>query len=610
MATLLNKFALLFETNAKQASIETKGLDKSLDDVTKGLKDADKSTEKLSKANFKLNKATKAIRQEYGKLKNDLPGINLGFDDLTGAVAGAAAAYLTFSGIKGLSIDNAAAIDAMGKLAERTGESAGQLYIWGEAAARFGGSAEGMYDDLVRLNDMSSDYANNGGGAAVDTFKRFNMQMRNTDGTLKTSSQLILELADNVKGLSKQEISGIGEQLGFSSGTVAMLQQGRAAIEAQIARQKQLGTITKEATKNSAAFNDQLADVAQIFKVSSYDFTSFLLPALTKGLKVVEEFTLYLRDNKNLVTGFFIAIAGVLSVLYIPAMVSAAAATLAATWPIIAIGAVVAALGAAFAFAYDDIMNFAEGNNSMLGDLVKKYPQLQIVIDTLIDTFKFLWEAIKTTSEYGVNMVEGFIAVAGRLLNIFTQFWIDFADSPKQAFVNMLNSVEKLVNDIIGKFTGMFDKVTGLWDKLPSFDSVVPDFLKGNDSVTPATNNNQPDFMPAFGTGSAIPDSLGGKNAALNLQSANAKAAVTNANVNPLNTMDAKTAVAAGYTSAAAGKDALAGNGSTSTTNTTTNNNDINLTINTQATDGKAIAGDIYKGLNYAMEEHSTGEKK
>jgi hypothetical protein len=109
----------------------------------------------------------------------------------------------------------------------------------------------------------------------------------------------------------------------------------------------------------------------------------------------------WLEDHKDLVAGVFIAIGAVVAVFYVPPMVAAAAATIAATWPILAIAAAIGVAAAAFALIYDDIMNFIDGNDSFIGQMVQKYPAVQSIVEGLAAAFKFLgqmasdvWRAI------------------------------------------------------------------------------------------------------------------------------------------------------------------------------------------------------------------------
>ncbi|MFX3916327.1 hypothetical protein ACJBW5_10320, partial [Streptococcus suis] len=89
--------------------------------------------------------------------------------------------------------------------------------------------------------------------------------------------------------------------------------------------------------------------------------TDMLLPAITWVIDKLGDLVKWFGENQTVITGFFIAIAAVAAYMYLPAMLAAAAATLAATCPFIAIGAAIGAAAAMFALIYDDIMNFIEG---------------------------------------------------------------------------------------------------------------------------------------------------------------------------------------------------------------------------------------------------------
>ena len=99
-------------------------------------------------------------------------------------------------------------------------------------------------------------------------------------------------------------------------------------------------------------------------------------------------------DHAMFVVGFFGAIAAVVAAIYLPAMIAAAAATLAATWPIIAIGAAIALAAAAFALIYDDIMNFIDGNDSMIGNMMEKYPLVKTLVMGIVEAFKFMGDVV------------------------------------------------------------------------------------------------------------------------------------------------------------------------------------------------------------------------
>lgn len=103
---------------------------------------------------------------------------------------------------------------------------------------------------------------------------------------------------------------------------------------------------------------------------------------------MVNKISHFCKENKHLVVGFFTAVATILLGKYIYAMKLASISTWTTLFPIIAIIAVIALLAAAFAIVYDDIMNFIDGNDSMIGRILEKYPRLKVVILALWETFK------------------------------------------------------------------------------------------------------------------------------------------------------------------------------------------------------------------------------
>ncbi|MEY0256623.1 hypothetical protein AB7X32_23095, partial [Morganella morganii] len=172
--------------------------------------------------------------------------------------------------------------------------------------------------------------------------------------------------------------------------TVELMMKGRKELERMMGAQKEYSGITKDSIEQSISFNKSMRSFEQSSGLLKNSFMELVIPILAKGLTWINKFVGFCKENKTLVTGFFIAIGIAIAAYYVPPMIAAAAATLAATWPIIAIVAIIALLAAAFALVYDDIMNFIDGNDSMIGRILDKYPGLKAVILALWDVFKKL----------------------------------------------------------------------------------------------------------------------------------------------------------------------------------------------------------------------------
>ncbi len=162
-------------------------------------------------------------------------------------------------------------------------------------------------------------------------------------------------------------------------------------------------------------------------------------------------------EHKDFVVGFFGAIAAVVAAIYLPAMIAAAAATLAATWPILAIGVAIVAAAAAFALIYDDIMNFIAGNDSMIGQIFEKYPMIKEIVFGLIDAFKQMGSAVGAVFEFigemwklqfdfimqGVEMIKSGLSSVGSFFGIGGDVDVSGANAQiAAASANPMNAVE------------------------------------------------------------------------------------------------------------------------------------------------------------------------
>lgn len=202
------------------------------------------------------------------------------------------------------------------------------------------------------------------------------------------------------------------------------------------------------------------------------------LPALTKVLSWVQTFVKFCQENKNIVVGFFTAVATILMGKYIHAMKLASISTWTTLFPIIAIIAVIALLAAAFAIVYDDIMNFIDGNDSMIGRILEKYPRLKIVILALWETFKKLFEYLKVIVGVVADIVVAGWNVMASGLKAYVKFLINcisviagwgksFAGvftTVTDAIVDAFNWMWKQVEKILGWVTKGIDSVKGVWE--------------------------------------------------------------------------------------------------------------------------------------------------
>lgn len=464
MAGLLDVFGVMFESDA--------------DDVKKGADEAGKSTEELEKKLVDTDKAAE--------------GLGGSFLDLIGSAKGAIAGVLSLGALTAGVVATAAMTDEIGKFSQTLGLNIEDVGAWGEAVVRSGGDAGAFQSSIEGLTKGLTDFAVTGGGTLAETFARIGVSATDSSGKVKSAFDVLPELADSFEGLSDAESAGLGDRLGLDQGTILLLQQGRHAVEELVDRQKQLGVATQEDYEIAALFNDQWADTKQVFQSLFVTSGSTILPLFTMILKGVEKLVFFLADHEALVSGFFIGVAGVILTVYGPAMAIAAAETLIAIAPLLLIAAAAAAFGAAIAIVVDDIYNFIQGNDSLIGNIAEKYPAIGRFVTEIGNAIKFV---IDTVSDLGSALVGVFAGEGGNavdaLANIIDGLFasidavLGLLYGLADAFVTAFTSPQEALNMLIDSFKNFAASVT---DLLPDIGGAVDDvadfFGFGSDDKT------------------------------------------------------------------------------------------------------------------------------
>jgi phage-related protein len=447
--SILETFYILFRSNADQVRDSTRTAQNSTNQLERTLADTDVRTQQVGEG----------FANMVGAAKKALISVLA----VSAAVASTKAAIGYVEGIRMTSL--------------AIGESTENIDAWGRSTKKFGGDAETFQGTLKSLNTSIRETAFTGDGAMSPMLRRLGLNLRDLSGNIKTPLQLLPEIADAFKRISPAEATHLGNQLGLDQATIMLLLQGRKGVEDLVAQQKRYGVVTAEDAELTKKFTMQMNDLSSVWGSISRGIALESVPAITwffEKLKVLGEF---ISDHKTLMQGAFIAVAAVLTTLYLPAMISVAAATLAATWPILLIVAAVAALAAAFAFAYDEVVNFMEGNDSLLGEAVKKWPVLGGIIKVIGEQIRVLANIAKWAAGFLSAMFtdpeaardEMFKGIEG-IIDYFTSEWPILGEGVQE--------LQSYFSELGDSVTGVFK---GIWEY---FESLVDRIKAGIKSIT------------------------------------------------------------------------------------------------------------------------------
>lgn len=436
----LSEGIVLLERNIQRA-------EQSINDQTATNNSASRETERLTRRNNELAESADEVADNYGKATSSLAGF-------LGRMAGMVGIGLTVGGIASFIQTTAEEVNTLSQSAEALELPVEDVDAFGKVITSMGGDAQGARDSLMDMSESIGEALQDTSSGKADVFKSLNISLKDMKGESIGAMEGIYRLSDAVQGMSKEEAVFRIKEVGITDNKIVeSILKGRKELEELTKKQKENGVVTKELALQSQKYKEVTGGLKTVFSSVMMSIMNSALPALTKVLSWVQTFVKFCQENKNLLIGFFSAIGLAVALYYVPPMLAAASATLAATWPIIAIIAIIALLAMAFAIVYDDIMNFIDGNDSMIGRILEKYPQLKIIILALWETFKKLFEYLKVI----VGVVADIVVAGWDLMATGLKAYVKF-------LINCISVIAGWGKSFAGVFTTVTDAVVGAFE--------------------------------------------------------------------------------------------------------------------------------------------------
>jgi hypothetical protein len=408
-----------------------------------------------------INKTFDAATQKAKAVADDVGGIGKESQKSSGEVENLGSALLRLAkplaaifGMQALSnlvTSTTEKIDKLGKTADFLGLDVGELDAWQEAAMRAGGSAEGLTGTIESLSSAAQEVSIKGKSRLTPYFKSLGISLVDSQKKARPALDLLRDLSRVFEKTSKAEAVGIGKKIGLDQGTIKLLQMGSTNLDALIAKQKALGVTSLETARDSATFNDNLADIAQIARSIKEAVVGFIIKPLNALFTLVAENSTLFKVGVGLIATALLA-------YFTPAILTATAAAYAFIAPIALAVLPFIALAAAIAFIVDDIIAFNKGYDSLVGRILTNNPRLA-------EAFVYLREIIFKTIDFIVSAFQNLIS---------------FLKNPKAAFASLSKYISIKIDEILAKFptlTNGVKSLIGVFDTLKSAVSRIWDFI-------------------------------------------------------------------------------------------------------------------------------------
>lgn len=252
-----------------------------------------------------------------------------------------------------------------------TGGNVENVTAMGQALKRFGGDTNSIINAMKSINGHLQQLKH-GGGAFVELARKYGISVNAFDSADKT----LLKLGQQLGKYDRQTRISIANTLGFDDSLKRAFADGGKELNKLIQKQKELGVTTEKDLKISQDFFNATQDLKDIFGALMRDFARLVLPSFTKLAETFYKFIKYLREHKHLMIAFFTAL--FLAMLPVLAtLTKMAIASVIAFAPFLKVGALIAGV----ALLIEDIYYYFMGWDSVTGDLVKKFPALEIALE-------------------------------------------------------------------------------------------------------------------------------------------------------------------------------------------------------------------------------------
>ena len=426
-SSVLEKFIILFESDASE--------------VKKGMDQADKSADALLSKSKEVDAALAGMGSKFAELASKFLGI---------ASIGAGL-YAVADGVRDLASETYN-LDVAAAKFNTTADAIDEL---GDTAELLGLSNDAVEESLSGISRAAEDAAM-GVGKAKKVFDSLKISVKDANGETRSITDIMGDLQSKMQGMDKGRQIRIMEKLGLNPALLKVFNADMDKMRDRFAQiDRATGFSLDEARKKSQDFTKAQKELG--FEINSLvmladkmraRFSLDIMEYFTAGMKIAAEWANklfnFITEHRQLVEGVFIAIASAITYFLIPAAISGAAAVWAMIAPFAAVGAAIIGLVAAFALVYDDVQNFLAGNDSVIGELSKKWPEVGAAVLTLVDVLKLV--------------KQGFFELG--------KFIVDFVKDPQKAIddfcLTMGYAFDQSIESIKGAFSAMGDYIKGV----------------------------------------------------------------------------------------------------------------------------------------------------
>lgn len=445
-----------------------------------------KDAEQAIKKSDKLEGGLKGVEKQSKSTGKNLEALTGGLGKVVKGIAGLATVIAAGTGLLKLAEEARKANDELNFLSQNLGMSSQNVKAWQGAAAAMGGSAQGMSNDMKNLNSSMNDFKMTGESSMLPMFNTLGVSMVDAQGKIRDTDKVMLDLADSMSRMNREEAVLMGQKLGFDEGTVNTLLQGRDAMKQMVDYHKQMYSSSKEELEASRKLSENQAKLGAHWASMKLMIGNAIVPLLIKMSDIALKFFEFLQRHQKTVKNVFQGLGIFLGMLVVPLLGKALLALTAFIAPFAPFLLVVGAIGAAFILLYDDYKTWAEGGNSLFnwGAFSDYINNAKFSVDNLKNGFAYLLTGYTTWAKAADGgrewlKLKGFIDENGVSVNSLLNGFRNLSNELIQSAIPTLKGYGSILSKLFsGDFKGAISEANDMalefgrrvWDAIPTFD--------------------------------------------------------------------------------------------------------------------------------------------
>lgn len=162
-------------------------------------------------------------------------------------------------------------------------QNARDISAWGNAVEITGGDAKAFQGTLTMLSRSQTELQMTGQSSLLPYFSRFNVAMMDINGNARKGTDILMDFADATKGMDRTTRYNTFMAMGIDSGTANAMLEGRASLEALVAKQKEHGALTDQQALKSEQTRRSMTEAAITARAYKNELNDGLSPVV-KGL--------------------------------------------------------------------------------------------------------------------------------------------------------------------------------------------------------------------------------------------------------------------------------------------------------------------------------------